>query len=146
MPVPWRKTASGTIPVDAPLDDKPMAVALYARATTSGRISDRQLARLSHDAAEHDLHVVAAMSEVGSGLNGRRRKRLRLLSDATYRTRAVSLFSSDATIQLGCSSDSSLSASPYSGSTTLATLVLSIWLRRTGADRPAFIGYLDDSA
>jgi predicted site-specific integrase-resolvase len=85
MPVPWRKTASGTILVDAPPDDKPMAVALYARVSSHDQRQDldRQLARLSHYAAEHNLHVVAAMSEVGSGLNGRRRKLLRLLSDAT---------------------------------------------------------------
>ncbi len=85
MPVPWRKTASGTILVDAPMDEKPMAVALYARVSSHDQRSDldRQLARLSQYAAEHDLHVVAAVGEVGSGLNGKRRKLLKLLSDKT---------------------------------------------------------------
>jgi predicted site-specific integrase-resolvase len=85
MPVPWRKTASGTILVDAPLDEKPMAVALYARVSSHDQRQDldRQLARLSQYAADRDLHVVAAIAEVGSGLNGKRRKLLRLLSDAT---------------------------------------------------------------
>ncbi len=85
MPVPWRKTASGTILVDAPMDDKPMAVALYARVSSHDQRSDlnRQLARLSQYAAEHDLHVVAAVGEVGSGLNGKQRNLLRLLSDKT---------------------------------------------------------------
>jgi predicted site-specific integrase-resolvase len=85
MPVPWRKTASGTILVDAPIEEKPMAVALYARVSSHDQRQDldRQLSRLSQYAAEKDLHVVAAISEVGSGLNGKRRKLLRLLSDAT---------------------------------------------------------------
>jgi predicted site-specific integrase-resolvase len=85
MPVPWRKTPSGTILVDVPRDEKLIAVALYARVSSHDQRKDldRQLARLSHYAAEHDFHVVAAVSEVGSGLNGKRRKLLRLLSDAT---------------------------------------------------------------
>jgi putative resolvase len=84
MPVPWRKTPSGTILVDVPIDEKPIAVALYARVSSHDQRKDldRQLARLAHYAAEHDLHVVAAVAEVGSGLNGKRRKLLRLLSDA----------------------------------------------------------------
>jgi putative resolvase len=42
---------------------------------------DRQLARLSQYAAEQKLHVIESIAEVGSGLNGKRRKLLRLLSD-----------------------------------------------------------------
>jgi putative resolvase len=62
-----------------------MAVALYARVSSHDQRSDlnRQLARLSQYAAEHDLHVVAAVGEVGSGLNGKQRNLLRLLSDKT---------------------------------------------------------------
>ncbi len=83
MPVPWRKTPSGTILVDAPIDEKPANVALYARVSSHDQRKDldRQLARLATYAAEHDFHVTAAVSEVGSGLNGKRRKLLRLLSD-----------------------------------------------------------------
>ncbi|MHB8240337.1 MAG: IS607 family transposase [Vulcanimicrobiaceae bacterium] len=85
MPVPWRKTPSGTILVDAPMEQKPAAIALYARVSSHDQRADldRQLARLSTYAAQHDLHVVEAVAEVGSGLNGKRRKLLRLLSDAT---------------------------------------------------------------
>ncbi|MFY9778946.1 MAG: IS607 family transposase [Candidatus Baltobacteraceae bacterium] len=85
MPVPWRQTSSGTILVDAPADDLPAAVALYARVSSHDqrRDLDRQLARLSQYAAEHKLHVVETAAEVGSGLNGKRRKLLRLLSDAS---------------------------------------------------------------
>ncbi|MHB8179036.1 MAG: recombinase family protein, partial [Vulcanimicrobiaceae bacterium] len=60
MPVPWRKTPSGTILVEVPMGGKPAAVALYARVSSHDQRNDldRQLARLSHYAAEHDLHVV----------------------------------------------------------------------------------------
>jgi len=85
MPVPWQQSPTGTILVDAPMEEKPSAVALYARVSSHDQRGDlaRQLARLSGYAAEHDLHVVEAVAEVGSGLNGKRRKLLRLLSDAT---------------------------------------------------------------
>lgn len=85
MPVPWRKTASGTILVDAEMEHVPSRVALYARVSSHDQRNDlnRQLARLSSYAAEREYHVVASISEVGSGLNGKRRKLLRLLSDKT---------------------------------------------------------------
>ncbi|HUZ48730.1 MAG TPA: IS607 family transposase [Candidatus Dormibacteraeota bacterium] len=84
MPVPWKQLAGGTILVDAPIDEKPSAIALYARVSSHDQRNDldRQLARLATYAASHDLHVVEAVAEVGSGLNGKRRKLLRLLSDA----------------------------------------------------------------
>lgn len=85
MPVPWQKSPTGMILVDVPMDEKPSSVALYARVSSHDRRSDldRQLARLSTYATEHDLHVVEALAEVGSGVNGKRRKLLRLLSDAS---------------------------------------------------------------
>jgi predicted site-specific integrase-resolvase len=84
MPVSWRQLPSGTILVDAPVDEQPSAVALYARVSSHDQRNDldRQLARLSQYAAERDLRVVEAVAEVGSGLNGKRPKLLRLLSDA----------------------------------------------------------------
>ncbi|MHB1551096.1 MAG: IS607 family transposase [Vulcanimicrobiaceae bacterium] len=83
MPVPWRQTASGTILVDESLDEQPGAVALYARVSSHDQRNDldRQLARLSQYAAEQNFHVVDAVVEVGSGLNGKRKKLLRLLRD-----------------------------------------------------------------
>lgn len=91
MPVPWRKTPSGTILVDAPNEAKPARVALYARVSSHDqrRDLDRQLARLSSYAADSELHVVASVAEVGSGLNGKRRKLLALLSDKTISAIAV---------------------------------------------------------
>ncbi len=83
MPVPWRQTASGTILVDESVDEQPGAVALYARVSSHDQRNDldRQLARLSQYAAEQNFHVVDAVVEVGSGLNGKRKKLLRLLRD-----------------------------------------------------------------
>jgi len=85
MPVPWRQLASGTILVDTLVDEQPSTVALYARVSSHDQRNDldRQLARLSQYAAERDLHVVESVAEVGSGLNGERRKLLRVLSDVT---------------------------------------------------------------
>lgn len=83
MPVPWHQTASGTILVDAALEEKPRAVALYAGVSSHDQRHDldRQLARLSQYAADQHSHVVESLAEVGSGLNGKRRKLLRVLSN-----------------------------------------------------------------
>lgn len=91
MPVPWRQTASGTILVDEAIDENPKNVALYARVSSHDRRSDldRRLVRLSQYAAEQDLHVVEAVAEVGSGLNGTRRKVLRLLRDSNVQAIVV---------------------------------------------------------
>jgi predicted site-specific integrase-resolvase len=40
IPVPWRKTPSGTILVDAPVDEKPANVALYARVSSHDQRND----------------------------------------------------------------------------------------------------------
>jgi len=85
MPVPWRKLPTGTIVVDAPEPATCERVALYARVSSHDQRADldRQLARLSRYAAEHDLHVAESVAEIGSGLNGKRRKVMRLLLDAS---------------------------------------------------------------
>lgn len=84
MPVPWRKLPTGTIVVDAPEPIVCERVALYARVSSHDQRNDldRQLARLSQYAAEHNLQVSESVAEVGSGLNGKRRKVMRLLLDA----------------------------------------------------------------
>ena len=91
MPVPWRQLPTGTILVDASSDELAGGVALYARISSHDQRADldRQLARLSVYAAEHSLHVVESVSEVGSGLNGKRRALLRLLSDPRIETIVV---------------------------------------------------------
>lgn len=84
MPVPWHQTASGTILVDEPTSEHAKNVALYARVSSHDQRADldRQLARLSRYAAEQGLHVIESVAEVGSGLNGKRRRVMRLLRDA----------------------------------------------------------------
>jgi putative resolvase len=69
--------------VDAPEPVVCERVALYARVSSHDQRADldRQLARLSQFAAEHNLHVIDSVAEVGSGLNGKRRKVMRLLLD-----------------------------------------------------------------
>ena len=91
MPVPWRQLPTGTILVDTSSDKLAGGVALYARVSSHDQRADldRQLARLSVYAAEQGLHVVESVSEVGSGLNGKRRALLRLLSDARVETIVV---------------------------------------------------------
>jgi len=91
MPVPWRQLPTGTILVDASSEKLAGGVALYARISSHDQRADldRQLARLSVYAAEQGLHVVESVSEVGSGLDGKRRALLRLLSDARIETIVV---------------------------------------------------------
>ena len=91
MPVPWRQLPTGTILVDTSPDELVGGVALYARVSSHDQRADldRQRARLSVYAAEHSLHVVESVSEVGSGLNGKRRALLRLLSDPRIETIVV---------------------------------------------------------
>jgi putative resolvase len=56
---------------------------LYARVSSHGQRGDldRQVARLTKWATEQDLTVVQVVTEVGSGLNGKRPKLRRVLSD-----------------------------------------------------------------
>jgi predicted site-specific integrase-resolvase len=83
MPVPWRQLPTGMILVDVDKSSTWVSVALYARVSSHNERTDldRQLARLSTYAAGQKLHVVEAVAEVGSGLNGKRRKLLRILAD-----------------------------------------------------------------
>lgn len=59
------------------------AVALYARVSSADQKSDldAQLGRLAVFAAERKMPVVKAVGEIGSGLNGRRPKLMKLLAD-----------------------------------------------------------------
>ncbi|MCZ4607776.1 IS607 family transposase [Streptomyces sp. Lzd4kr] len=83
MPVPVRQTPSGTWLVDEPVWE------VSGRVVASCRVSsadlrpdlDRQVARVIQGATGLGLPVAEVVTEVGSGLNGRRRKLHRLLSD-----------------------------------------------------------------
>ncbi|RDZ74993.1 IS607-like element IS1535 family transposase [Mycobacterium tuberculosis] len=66
-------------------------VVLYARVSSLDRRSDldRQVARLTAWATERDLGVGQVVCEVGSGLNGKRPKLRRILSDPDARVIVV---------------------------------------------------------
>jgi putative resolvase len=87
MPVPARRLPSGTILVEVPgADGVPQRGAvLYVRVCAHDQRADldRQVARLSAWAAGQGIAVAGVVTEVGSGLNGRRPKLRRLLADPT---------------------------------------------------------------
>jgi len=91
LPVPARQLPTGTILVDARPEANGAGAALYARVSSWDQKNDldRQVARLSAWATRHGLTVVRAEAEVGSGLNGRRRRLMRLLADPTISTIVV---------------------------------------------------------
>lgn len=83
MPVPARRLESGTIWVDAtPADDAGRTV-VYARVSSHDQRPDldRQVARLADWATANGHQVGEVVCEVGSGLNGKRPKLQRILSD-----------------------------------------------------------------
>jgi putative resolvase len=83
MPVPARRLESGTIWVDAAPADESGRVVVYARVSSHEQRQDldRQVARLTEWAAASGLLVGEVVTEVGSGLNGKRAKLRRILSD-----------------------------------------------------------------
>ena len=87
MPVPARRLPSGTILVEAPGNDgvADQGAALYARVSAHDQRADldRQVAPLAGWAAGQRIGVAEVVTEVGSGLNGRRPKLARLLADPT---------------------------------------------------------------
>jgi putative resolvase len=82
MPVPFRRLPSGTILVDvaAAGDER---VVLYARVSSHDQRADldRQVSRLTEWATDAGWEVGQVVAEVGSGLNGKRAKLSRILSD-----------------------------------------------------------------
>jgi putative resolvase len=93
MPVPAYKAPSGAILVSAPrVDDatKSRAV-LYARVSSHDQRADldRQVARLTEWATSQGMVVTEVVTEVGSGMNGRRKKLARILADPMATTIVV---------------------------------------------------------
>ena len=83
MPVPVRQTPSGTWLVDEPAPETSGRVVAYCRISSAEQKPDldRQVARVVQGATGLGLPVAEVVTEAGSGLNGRRRKLHRLLSD-----------------------------------------------------------------
>lgn len=92
LPVPAQQLPTGTILVTE-IQEVAVegSVALYARVSSRDQKPDldRQLGRLTTWATDRGLHVTHAVREVGSGLNGRRSKLVRLLKDPEVQTIVV---------------------------------------------------------
>ena len=87
LPVEAEQMASGTIIVklEPVLGDQ--KAALYARVSSSDQKTnlDSQLVRLTHFAVENKLSIAALITEVGSAMNGKRPKLLKLLRDQSIK-------------------------------------------------------------
>ena len=84
MPVPAER-AGRLILVNAGVAERESArTVLYARVSSHDRRSDldRQVARLTEWATGQGMAVAEVVVEVGSGMNGKRRRLARLLADA----------------------------------------------------------------
>ncbi len=82
LPVPAYQTPSGSVIVSIP-DARPGRTAVYARVSSHTQRSEleRQVVRLTAWATAHRFRVDEVVTEVGSGLNGKRRKLLALLAN-----------------------------------------------------------------
>lgn len=93
LPVPARQLPSGTILVDVPAAAPHTRgrLVVYARVSSHDQHADldRQVARAVGWASEQHLTVDQVVTEVGSGLNGRRPRLARLLADAQVATIVV---------------------------------------------------------
>ena len=77
---------TGTVIVREPAQpQEAMGVALYARVSSADQKEDleRQIQRLKDYAAVHGYQVTSVVSELASGLNDRRPKLVKLLTDAS---------------------------------------------------------------
>ncbi|MFW9780585.1 MAG: IS607 family transposase [Candidatus Heimdallarchaeota archaeon] len=83
IPHPTWQLPTGTIIVDTTQKPSPQQVAIYARVSSHDQKADlnRQISRLRNYCAYHGLTITKEIAEIGSGLNGKRRKLLRLLAD-----------------------------------------------------------------
>jgi putative resolvase len=83
LPVPAERVGRLILVRAAPAADPAAGVVVYARVSSHDQRSDldRQVARLTGWATEHDLKVGQVVCEVGSGLNAKRPKLRRILSD-----------------------------------------------------------------
>ena len=92
LPVPAVRTPSGTILVEVVRGDgRSGRTVICARVSWHDQRADldRQVARLTGWATTNGLSVDEVVVEVGSGMNGKRRKLARLLADATAVTVVV---------------------------------------------------------
>lgn len=83
MPVPVRQAPSGTWIVEEPRKHVSGHVVAYCRVSSADQKPDldRQVARVVTEAGKRGMPVGEVVTEVGSGLNGKRRKLHRVLAD-----------------------------------------------------------------
>ncbi len=88
LPVPAYQTPTGTILVKVGEEKEGGKAAIYARVSSADQRADldRQVARLLEFANTKGLAVAKTITEIGSGLNGHRRKLMQLLSDPEITT------------------------------------------------------------
>jgi predicted site-specific integrase-resolvase len=82
LPLPAEQLITGTIIVHE-LPTQTNNAILYARVSSSDQTADldRQVQRLRDFAAAQGLHVVREVQEIGSGLNGHRKKLMKVLEN-----------------------------------------------------------------
>ncbi len=82
LPVPARQLATGTILVDPPVVETGVVVA-YCRVSSDDQKVDleRQAGRVLTMCSARGVRIDRTVTEIGSGLNGRRTKLLKLLGD-----------------------------------------------------------------
>lgn len=90
LPIRSEQLSTGTIIV-YPEKEVEQSCALYARVSSHDQRGDleRQMSRLRDYASKKGLRVVSEISEIGSGLNGKRPKLLSLLSNRDIPTIVV---------------------------------------------------------
>jgi putative resolvase len=91
LPVPAHQTATGTILVEVPVEGDAGRTVVYARVSSHDQRDglDAQVGRVTRWAASAGVAVDDVVCEVGSGLNGKRRKLARVLSDGSVATIVV---------------------------------------------------------
>ena len=87
LPIPATQLPTGTIIVEQPNASSPGSVAIYARVSSHDQKADleRQVGRLSSYAVSRHLPVTSVVTEIASGLNGRRPRLLKLLADPSFK-------------------------------------------------------------
>ncbi|MGH3827479.1 MAG: IS607 family transposase [Pseudonocardiaceae bacterium] len=90
LPVPARQLATGTILVDPPVKEAGVVVA-YCRVSSRDQKADleRQAGRVLTLCSERGMRIDRTVTEVGSGLDGRRTKLRKLLADPEVSTIVV---------------------------------------------------------
>jgi putative resolvase len=87
LPVEAEQMATGTIIVNLDSISANQNAALYARVSSSDQKTnlDSQIVRLTHFAVDNKLSISAVITEVGSAMNGKRPKLLKLLRDQSIK-------------------------------------------------------------